>query len=72
MASYLDKDKVLNHKWIFSTTPIDLENLSKWSINPIVFEAIVGDLLGDGHIYKSSNTNSSRLEFTFLFKIYHI
>lgn len=65
MASYLDKDKVLNHKWIFSNTSIELKNLSLWLINLIVFEAIVGDLLGDGHITKPSNINSSRLEFTF-------
>jgi len=59
VASYLDKDKILNHKWIFNTIPIDLENLSKWLIKPTVWEALVGDLLGDGHISKPSNTGSS-------------
>ena len=59
VASYLDKDKVLNHKWIFSTNQISIENLSKWLIEPTVWEALVGDLLGDGHISKPSNTGSS-------------
>jgi hypothetical protein len=68
VSSYLDKDKVLNYKWIFSSTPIDLENLSKWFIEPTVWEALVGDLLGDGHISKPSNTGSSRIQFTFSVK----
>lgn len=65
VASYLDKDKILNHKWLFSSSPIEIENLSKWLINSTVWEALVGDLLGDGYISKPSNTGSSRIEFTF-------
>lgn len=65
VASYLDQDKVLKHKWVFSSTPLNKQDLSKWLIKPILFEAMVGDLLGDGHITKPNNTNSSRLEFTF-------
>jgi Proton-conducting membrane transporter/NADH-Ubiquinone oxidoreductase (complex I), chain 5 N-terminus/NUMOD1 domain len=36
IASYLDKDKILNHKWIFSFNPLDIESLSKWLINSTV------------------------------------
>ena len=55
----------MNHKWIFSTNSINIENLSKWLVKPIVWEALVGDLLGDGHISKPSKTGSSRIQFTF-------
>lgn len=63
VAKYLDQDKVLNNKWVFNTiNSIDLE---KWSIQPCVWDALVGDLLGDGSNSKPSYINSSRLEFTF-------
>lgn len=65
VASYLDKDKVLSHKWIFSSIALNSQDLEKWIIQPKIWEAIIGDLLGDGYISKPSNTNSSRLEFTF-------
>lgn len=65
VTSYLDKDKVLNQKWIFSSRPLGVEDFSKWTINPTVWEALTGDLLGDGFISKPSKTGSSRIEFTF-------
>jgi hypothetical protein len=42
VANYLDQDKVLNHKWIFSSTPLNNQDLSKWLIKPIILDAIVG------------------------------
>jgi len=32
VASYLDQDKVFNHKWVFSSTPLSNQDLSKWLI----------------------------------------
>ena len=63
VRAYLDKDKVLFNKWIFSSSSKTSWELSKWSIPKKVWEIITGELLGDGHI--SYYPLKSRMEFTF-------
>jgi LAGLIDADG DNA endonuclease family/Proton-conducting membrane transporter len=68
VASYLDSNKLFNNKWIFSSTALSKEELSKWLISSKIMDIITGELLGDGHInYKSKDAIkiNSRLEFTF-------
>ena len=68
VASYLDSDKLYDNKWIFSSTVLSKEELSKWSIPSKIMDIIIGELLGDGHInYKSQGVvkKNSRLVFRF-------
>ena len=71
---YLDSNKILNNKWIFSSIELSKEELSKFLIPSTVWEVITGELLGDGYIsYDPLNKplNNGRLEFTFAAKILH-
>lgn len=69
---YLDTKKLYKHKWLFSSTPITIEELKKYTISDKTWEVITGELLGDGHIrYDPSHSpkDHGRLEFTFSSKI---
>jgi hypothetical protein len=72
VRTYLDKDKILFNKWLFSSSSKSIHDLSKWSIPNNVWDVVTGELLGDGHIkcnpLKTPNING-RLEFTFSAKI---
>lgn len=74
VAAYLDADKLFKNKWIFSTTVLSKQEISKWVVPSEVWEIITGELLGDGHIWydpvKAPQVNG-RLEFTFSAKILH-
>ena len=64
----------MNNKWIFSTTVLNQNELSKWVLPARVWELVTGELLGDGHIsYDPINAPqvNGRLEFTFSSKILH-
>lgn len=50
VAKYLDTDKVFNNKWIFSSSPLSKEKLFQWAIPTTVKDALIGDMLADGHI----------------------
>lgn len=65
MNSYLDKNKILRHKWIFSSFVLNVESLSKFDIPSIVWESLVGNLLGDGFLSKAESNKNSRIELTF-------
>lgn len=72
MTKYLDTGKAYKNKWVFSSSPLSEEKLSQWVIPTEVKDALVGDLLGDGHISRGDiskypNANA-RLEFTFSVK----
>lgn len=65
VAAYLDADKLYKHKLIFSSSPLSVEQLSKWVVSPDTLDAITGDMLG--HIssdHLKSNVHC-RLQFTF-------
>ena len=68
IPKYLDSNLVYNGKYVFSTSLLDKEFLSKFIISKKVWEVITGELLGDGHIrydpIKKPNING-RSEFTF-------
>ena len=69
VSTYLDINKPFANKWIFSFFFIfSNEVLSQRIIHPEICDAVVGDLLGDGHIRASAlnqpNING-RLKFTF-------
>ena len=71
---YLDSYKIFNNKWIFSSSELSKEQLSKFLIPSIVWEVVTGELLGDGHLsYDPLNKPqiNGRLEFTFSAKILH-
>ena len=74
VAAYLDKDKIFDYKWVFSSLTLSEQELSKWQIPKKIWDIITGELLGDGHIkydsVKSPQING-RLEFTFSSKILH-
>nr|QBM09644.1 hypothetical protein [Dactylella sp.] len=72
ITAYLDRGKLYKNKWVFSSIVLNIK-LSKWAIPLIVWEVIVGEMLGDGHIKYNPNTPliNGRLEFTFSAKILH-
>lgn len=47
---YLDSNKIFNNKWIFSSIELSKERLFKFLIPLTVWEAVTGELLGDGYI----------------------
>ena len=69
VANYLDTEKVFNNKCIFSSSILSKEELSKWVISTTVKDALVGDMLGDGHISRGDISKypniNARLQFTF-------
>ena len=73
VQSYFDADKVFHNKWLFSSTSLTKEVLSKWAIPDSVWEIVTGELLGDGHIQYDPLTPEmrGRLKFTFSSKILH-
>lgn len=74
VAVYLDTGKLFNNKWIFSSTVLSKEVLSKWVVPSKVWEVITGELLGDGYIkYDPVNAPlvNGRVEFTFSAKVSH-
>jgi len=74
IRAYLDKDKLFDNKWIFSSFPLNKKELSKWSIPEKVWDIITGELLGDGHIRYNPIKfpgRKGRLEFTFSSKALH-
>lgn len=74
VTAYLDKGKLFNNKWIFSSTIISKEELSKWVIPSKIWEILTGELLGDGYISYDPLKNpliNGRIEFTFSAKILH-
>lgn len=66
--SHLDKDKVLHHKWVFSSSVLDKESLSKWCVPLSVWEAMVGNLLGDGSSMNNHRIVDSWIVFTIVIK----
>lgn len=71
---YLDSYKIFNNKWIFSSSELSKEQLSKFLIPSKVWEVVTGAIVGDGHIsYDPINKPkiNGRLEFTFSAKILH-
>lgn len=50
VRSYLDAHKLYDNKWLFSSTSLTEEELSKWVIPDSVWEIVIGEMLGDGHI----------------------
>ncbi len=73
IRSYLDTDKLYDNKWLFSSTSLTEEELSKWVIPDSVWEIVTGEMLGDGHIkydYFTPGTRG-RLQFTFSSNILH-
>lgn len=74
VASYLDKGKLFNNKFIFSSINLPKDELKKWAVPSEVWEILTGELLGDGYISFDPINNSSvngRIEFTFSAKILH-
>lgn len=74
VTAYLDKEKLFNHKWIFSSIVLSKEELSKLVIPSKVWEVLTGELLGDGYIKYDPLKNplvNGRIEFTFSAKILH-
>lgn len=69
VAKYLDTEKVFNNKWIFSSSPLSKEKLFQWAIPTTVKDALIGDMLGDGHISRGDISKypniNARLMFTF-------
>lgn len=68
ISSYIDSNKILKHQWVFSSVPLDLDTLFKFDIPSTVWEALVGNLLGDGAIIEDYVNKNSRIEFTFAVK----
>lgn len=73
IRKYIDDNKLYKYKYIFSYKELSKDELLSYNNNPNkisskLLEIITGELLGDGHIRKSTN-NSARLEFTFSSKI---
>lgn len=73
IRKYIDDNKLYKYKYIFSYKELTKDELLSYNNNPNkisskTLEIITGELLGDGHIRKSTN-NSARLEFTFSSKI---
>lgn len=71
---YLDSNKIFNNKLVFSSIELSKEQLSKSLIPSTVWEAVTGELLGDGYIsYDPVNKPQVNgiLEFTFAAKILH-
>lgn len=73
IRKYIDDNKLYKYKYIFSYKELSKDELLLYNnninkISPKLLEIITGELLGDGHIRKSTN-NSARLEFTFSSKI---
>ena len=50
VRSYLDAHKLYDNKWLFSSTSLTGEELSKWVIPDSVWEIVTGEMLGDGYI----------------------
>ncbi len=74
VTAYLDKGKLFNNKWIFSSTTLSKEELSKWVVPSEIWEILTGELLGDGYINYDPLKNpliNGRIEFTFSAKILH-
>lgn len=74
VRAYLDKEKLFNNKWIFSSTILSKQELSKWVISSKVWEIITGELLGDGCTKYDSINNllvKGRIKFTFSANILH-
>lgn len=73
VRSYLDAHKLYDNKWLFSSTSLTEEELSKWVIPDSVWEIITGEMLGDGYIkYDPTTTGTKgRLQFTFSSDILH-
>jgi len=69
VTAYLDTGKILKNNLIFVSFPLSTKELSTYAIPTLVWDAVVGDLLGDGYISRSDNPGTnSRLEFTFSIK----
>jgi len=68
IASYLDKDLAFKSTWVFSSSPLNLESLAKYCISSALWETLVGNLLGDGSLIKTSNSHNYRIKFTFTSK----
>lgn len=70
---YLDSNNIFNNKWIFSSSELSKEQLSKFLIPSRVWEVVTGELLGDGYISydPAKPLINGRLEFTFGAKILH-
>ena len=68
ISKYLDSNLVYKGKYVFSTSLLHKDFLSKFIISKQVWEVVTGELLGDGHIrydpLNKPNING-RLEFTF-------
>ncbi len=73
VRSYLDGDKLYHNKWLFSSTSLTEEELSKWVIPDSVWEIVTGEMLGDGYIKYDPFTpgTKGRLQFTFSSEILH-
>ena len=74
VTAYLDKEKLFNNKWIFSSTVLSKQELSKWVISSKMWEIITGELLGDGCTKYYSINNlfvKGRIKFTFSANILH-
>lgn len=74
VTSYLDSEKLLNNKLIFSSIELSKEKFVKFLIPNRVWEVVTGELLGDGHISCDPINKpliNGRLEFTFAATILH-
>ena len=74
VTTYLNSGKLFNNKWIFSSTILSKEELSKWVTPLKIWEILTGELLGDGYISYNPIKNplvNGRIEFTFSAKILH-
>lgn len=74
VITYLDSEKLLKNKLLFSSYDLSKEYLSKFIVPSTVWEIITGELLGDGHIKYDPVNNpliNGRVEFTFSAKILH-
>lgn len=73
VRSYLDAHKLYDNKWLFSSTSLTGEELSKWVIPDSVWEIVTGEMLGDGYIKYDPFTpgTKGRLQFTFSSDILH-
>jgi hypothetical protein len=43
ISSYLDNDKIFKYQWIFSSSPLDLDYLSKFNTLSIIQESLVSN-----------------------------
>ena len=73
VRSYLDAHKLYDNKWLFSSTTLTGEELSKWVIPDSVWEIVTGEMLRDGYIKYDPFTpgTKGRLQFTFSSDILH-